>query len=208
MQSTTTTRRALVTGLAGATAVAATAAASRQTIGAEADPAFAVIEHLRRCTAPLDATYDALDKAEGDAQDVHGIRPTELIVWRNYQIGGHEIEQRRDDLIRSGRFDPAKIEREYLDAKQRERDAIRAGEEWDHRAGVAGLRRKNEEARAAYHDACERLAGCVPSTAAGAVALLAYCVESARSFGGDVQEWEFEAIANATDALARLGGGA
>jgi hypothetical protein len=96
--------------------------------GGALDPIFGAIEEYRKLFKACGKLYDALDQAETKAQKKYGDRPWSLVAWRNYSaIGGSEIEDRRKEFLRLPAIDPKKIEKEYLEAKARERAGERAG---------------------------------------------------------------------------------
>jgi hypothetical protein len=114
------------------------------------DPIFAAIDEHKRLKREVYRASQALQDAEGDAYEQHGHRPIALITWRNYHIGGEEIEVRRDALLKKPDADPEQIEREYLDAKARYQAKLEAETQWDRRSGTAPLRRKSDEADAEW----------------------------------------------------------
>src|SRR5271163_357825 len=94
---------------------------------ADADPIFAAIEQHQKLFKAYDDLCDALEEAEMKAKKKHGDRPWSLIAWRNYSaIGGSEIDDRREEFLDLPGIDPKKIEKEYRDAKARQRAAVRA----------------------------------------------------------------------------------
>src|ERR1035437_1236227 len=112
--------------------------ASKTTKASQADPIFAAIEKHRKLFKAWNALCDALERAETKAKKKYGRRPWSLVAWRNYSaIGGSEIEARREEFLKLPGIDPKKIEKEYLEAKARERAGERA---WDKRAGLAAQR--------------------------------------------------------------------
>jgi len=108
--------------------------------------------------------YDQLDEAESDAAEVHGRRPIALIHWRNYHIGGSEIDDRRESLLQEAGIPAATIEQEYLDAKARYQAQMAAGLTWDERAGLAGKRKEVDRAMTAWRRFARRLAKAKPTT--------------------------------------------
>jgi hypothetical protein len=92
-----------------------------------------------------------------------GRRPWSLVAWRNYSaIGGPEIDYRRQEFLMRPGADPKQIEKEYRDAKARERDGERAVRAWDKRAGLTEQRRGLARVKTK------------PTTPAGAAAMLGY----------------------------------
>jgi hypothetical protein len=189
-----TTRRTVI--LAGASvlpalAIPAIAAAT------EPDPIFSAIEYHRKSFAAWIKDYETLDNAEGEARTKHGNQPPGLITWRGYYIGGSEIDERREALLREPGVDRKQIEHEYLDAKERERANIRAGIEWDNATGIAPLREQSECASDAEHTAAMTMARTKPRTPAGAGALVAYVLKDM-----EIGDTEWQAIALATTVAA------
>ncbi|MEH2569763.1 hypothetical protein [Bradyrhizobium sp. AZCC 2289] len=128
----------------------------------EADPIFALIEDPRKLRAAWQHMYWELAAAEYEAGKEHGRRPIALITWRHYHIGGSEIDDRREQLMREADIDPAMVEQEYLDAKARlqaRRDAEKA---WDVRAGLAVKRKEVDLAVADDQRCAERLSRTKP----------------------------------------------
>jgi hypothetical protein len=137
------------------------------------DPIFAALAAHRKLSAKSLRLYVELDKAELAAWEEHGKRPWSLIAWRNYSaIGGSEIKDRRDEFLLQPGSDTEQVLREYRDAKARERDAYRAGREWDKRTGLTPFRRSFEQAQRAEWAALERIVNTKPTTPAGASALV------------------------------------
>ena len=96
---------------------------------------------------------------------------------------------------------PEEIEQEYRDAKARYQAAQQAAHEWDERAGIAHLRKRNDDAREAFFEASYELAETKPTTTAGAAALVAYiCAEMEK---GET-DWHARALKTAAEALAEM----
>jgi hypothetical protein len=188
-----TSRRAVLAGAAALPALSLPAIA----ITAQVDPIFAAIEEYRKSLATWLRIYGTLDNAKGEARTKHGNRPSELITWRGSYIGGSETDQRREELLSEPDVDRKQIEREYLDAKARERAQIRAGVEWDNMTGIAPLREQSDRASDAEKTAAMTMARTKPRTAAGAGALVAYVVKDM-----EIGETEWHEIALATAAAA------
>jgi hypothetical protein len=137
------------------------------------DPIFAAIQKHRKLIKEGNRLQDAVEEAENKAKKKHGHRPSSLIAWRNYSaIGGREIDDRRKEFLRLPGIDPKKIEKEYRDAKARERAAERAGRAWDKRAGIASLRQQYERTIRAERAAGMSMAKTKPRTPAGVAALV------------------------------------
>jgi hypothetical protein len=166
------------------------------------DPIFAAIQKHRNLLKEWVRLYEGLEAAENKAKKKHGHRPCSLIAWRTYShIGGHEIEDRREEFLRLPGIDPKKIEKEYRDAKARERAAERAQRDWDKRAGIASLRQQYERALSAEIAAGINMAKIKPRTPAGAGALVAY-IRADMENDGNGPEWHLSALSTAAAALA------
>jgi hypothetical protein len=187
-----TTRRAVLASVAAMPALAMPAFADNSS-----DPIFAAIQYHRKSFAAWIKDYETLDNAEGEAKAKHGTKPFELITWRGYYIGGSEIDERREVLLGEPGVDRKQIEREYLDAKAKERAQIKAGIEWDNVTGIAPLREQSDRASDAAHTAAMTMARTKPRTPAGAGALVAYVLKDM-----EIGDTEWQAIALATTVAA------
>jgi hypothetical protein len=200
--ATMTTRTACRAILAGAAALPAVAIMPAAAFSSPAaDPIFAAIDGHRKSATASFEIYSALDNAEAELKAKHGHRPYELITWRDYYIGGSEIDQRREALLREAGADRKQIERKYLDAKARERAQIRAGVEWDNVTGTAPLREQFDRANDAENTATTTMATTRPRTPAGAAALITYVLENMEN--GD-SEWHRIALATTAAALQSM----
>lgn len=149
------------------------------------DPIHALIAEHKRLVTAWSHMYDVADRAEWRAKKKHGNRPWSLIAWRCYSaIGGREIEGARERFLQEKVAPRKVIQKEYLDAKARERAGERAEIAWDRRAGMMPLRRKLEQAFKAERGAALRMVKTRPTTPAGAAALLAYTKDDAK--GGEI----------------------
>jgi hypothetical protein len=193
-------RRGALCALAAAGSVALTTPAA--TTGP--DPIFARIATHKKLTADWQRLYDQLDEAEWTAAKEHGMRPLELIHWRNYHIGASEIDTRRESLLEAGEVDPATIEQEYLDAKARYKAQVAAGITWDKTTGLATLREGVDRRIAAERRYAKRLARTMPTTAAGAAALIQYILDD--DLVGDESYWHMTALRSAVAALNGMTG--
>jgi hypothetical protein len=191
-----TTRRAVLASVAVMPALALPAFADNSS-----DPIFAAIEYHRKSFAAWIKDYEMLDNAEGEARTKHGNQPPGLITWRGYYIGGSEIDERRKVLLGEPGVDRKQIEREYLDAKARERATIKAGIEWDNVTGIAPLREQSDRASNAAHTAAMTMARTKPRTPAGAGALVAYVLKDMEI--GETK-WHGIALATTTAALQSM----
>ena len=95
-------------------------------------------------------------------------------------------------------IDPKKIEREYRDAKARERAAQRDQQRWDKRTGLANLRRKFEALDDADRKAHMRMAETCPTTPEGAASLLAYVAADMETI---TREWHTMAVKTVVASL-------
>ena len=139
-----------------------------------------------------------LDEAEGDARDRFGLRPLEVIQWRNCHIGEYEIDWHREWYLNQGE-DPKQVEAEYQDAKRRYREVIQAGKEWDKRVGIAPLRQEVARADRAADAAAKALAKTKPATPRGAGALVDYVLRDL--FDELDHQWHKTALRTAVKSL-------
>jgi hypothetical protein len=87
------------------------------------------------------------------------------------------------------------------------RQRISVSGDWDRRAGIADFRARAEEAHETERDAAERLAEIMPTTVAGATALLVHVLDEALDeVCGDLNptDQETQWLINATEALKEL----
>jgi hypothetical protein len=168
------------------------------------DPIFAMIDTHKKLMADELELCDRLDMAESSAAKEHGRRPLELIHWRGYDIGESEIDTRRTRLLENGEIDPATIEQEYLDAKARYQAQIAAGLAWDTRAGLTTLREDTGRRIAVEGRYAKRLARTMPTTPAGAAALIQYVLDD--GLCSDERYWHTTALRNAVAALNAMHG--
>src|ERR1700730_14070541 len=111
------------------------------------DHTFTLIADHKALTKKMFRRSTKLGEAEFEAGKTHGLRPCGLIAWRDYSmIGGPEIDRAGEEFLSQPGADRKQIDKEYRDAKAREVAALRAGPEWDERAGVAPLREQHERA--------------------------------------------------------------
>jgi hypothetical protein len=101
------------------------------------DPISAAIEAYKQADEVARKAHDALFEAECTASKKHGHRPSTLITWRDWHIGGTEVDDRREAFLRKPGANVSEIEKEYQAAKARERAAEDAAEAWDERTGVS-----------------------------------------------------------------------
>jgi hypothetical protein len=199
MNASNLSRRGALCALAAAGSVAlATPAAA---IGP--DPIFARIATHKKLTADWQGLYDQLQDAESNATREHGRRPCELIHWRDYTIGTSEIETRREQLLEAGEVDPATIEQEHLDAKERYQAQVAAGLAWDKRAGLATLRKDVDRRVATAGRTATCLAQTMPTTPAGAAAIIQYILDD--DLEADESYWHMIALRTAVAALNSMG---
>lgn len=166
------------------------------------DPILAMIETHKRLQATWQPLYDQLDEAESDAAEVHGRRPIGLIHWRNYHIGGSEIDDQRESLLQEAGIPAATVEQEYLDAKARYQAQMAAGLAWDERAGLAAKRKELDRAMTAWRRFERRLAKTKPTTPAGAAALIQYLLDE--ELTTDDGYWHMAALSTVVAALSSM----
>jgi hypothetical protein len=171
MQTTNLSRRVTIAGIVAAVAVPVAGQASA------ADPVYALINTHRALAADWYKLCETLDAAEGEAAAVHGHRPSKLIMWRNYCIGGSEIDYRREVLLSDPGANRKQIEREYQDAKGRERAQHEAALDWDKTTGTVQLREQRRRAHGAERAAVMAMAETMPKTPAGAGVFLTYVLQ-------------------------------
>jgi hypothetical protein len=168
------------------------------------DPIFAAIDEHSRLVKASDRLHTALDLARSKAEKKHGSRPFVLIAWRHYShIGGSEIDRAREEFLKLPAIDPKKIEKEYVAAKARYRAAERAELAWYKRSGLEPQRREYERTFAAERRAAVRLAKTMPSTPAGAAAMLAYV--KADHIEDGPTEWHMATLETIIGVLAAWG---
>jgi hypothetical protein len=139
-----------------------------------------------------------LDEAEAEAEKEHGRRPIALVNWRNHHLGGSEIDELREQMLRESAIDPATVEQEYLDAKARLEAKVAAEEVWDVRTGLAAKILERNRAERAAHGCAERLSGTKPTTPTGAAALIQHVIDD--EICKEV-EWHMTALDTAVAAL-------
>jgi hypothetical protein len=200
MTDSNLSRRGALCALAAAGSVVLTTPAA--TTGP--DPIFARIATHKKLTADWQRLYDQLDEAEWTAAKEHGNRPIELIHWRNYHIGESEIDRRRETLLEAGEIDRDTIEQEYLDAKARYQAQVAAGVAWDENAGLATLRKDVDRRVAAEWRYAKRLARTMPTTPAGAAALIHYILGD--ELVTDESYWHMTALKTVAAALNGMTG--
>jgi hypothetical protein len=201
------TRRTAISVIAAGTATGGLARAA--TSPSSTDQVFAAIEAHKAATKEWRRLNTELDEQQSAAMKRIGPYPSMLIDWRNYTIGGTELKYRRDDFIARKIADADTIEAEYRDAMRRYAKQQRKKDAWDRRAGIAELRAQAEAAKETYRDAGERLADIVPTTVAGAAALLGHALhEALDEVVGDLNATDHETqwLINANEALQALTG--
>jgi hypothetical protein len=186
-------------GALGALAAAGSVALTMPAASTSSDPIFARIATHKKLTADWQGLYDQLQAAEYAAAQEHGWRPPELIHWRNYHIGESEIDTRRESLLEAGEVEPATVEQEYLDAKARYKAQVAAGLAWDKTTGLETLRKDVDRRAAAERRYVKRLARTMPTTPAGAAALIQYILDD--DLEADETYWHMTALRSAVAAL-------
>jgi hypothetical protein len=200
--SSETSRRSVIIGAAAIPALAVPAVASAAI--AETDPIYAMIDKHRLAIEAYNQAYAQLDEAEGAVAER---RPFPLIVWRDYMIGGSEIENRRQSLWRDSALQPEQIEEEYQMKKAEEADRVEAGTMWDERHGITPLRERVERLERRRRAAALRLARTQATTVAGAAAAVAYAhaeLEIAETDGPHTDAWALPMLRTAVKALQLL----
>jgi hypothetical protein len=164
---------------------------------AAVDPIITALADHQRLYREWGALADALDKAEGVATKLGPI-PIPLVHWRNFFIGGSEIELRRDTLLKNRRLNRKKILAEYKQKKAEERAKFRARRAWYSRNGLAKLKSDCDRASASETRALRALGRIRPTTLVGAGKLIDYVRNDMRHYEAP---WHSQALANATRAL-------
>lgn len=168
------------------------------------DPIFDLIAAHKSLAATANEIYDQHQEAEFNAGEKLGHRPSALINWRHYDIGGGEIELRRKTLLEEG-MDAELIETEYRDARTRYAAKITAGKAWDQRAGLTELRKRVDRTWAELRRSQKRLVKARPTTPGGAAALLQCILDDDLSDQKDY--WHLPAIKNLVGALNAMSSG-
>ncbi|WP_156936382.1 hypothetical protein [Mesorhizobium sp. LNJC394B00] len=202
-------RRALIAASTGAACALAVAGPHSSAIAApesfenfRPDPAFAALDRLKAADRALSRSHWRLENAEARARPTHGFWPSRLIAWRHYSaIGGREIEKARIEFLGHPGADLVRIEEEYHDAKKRYRAALRAGDDWDRRAGLTEVRSRAREAGKAFRRETRRLAQTQATTPAGAAAMIDFVARDMQT--GDT-EWHLPALKAAAVALRKM----
>jgi hypothetical protein len=193
-ETTTTTRRTVLAGIASAPAtltVASTLAAGSAVASAAI---AAAIDRYTKAYAESERAYDLWDESESAAGKMIGQRPAPMIRWRSFYIGEGEIEQTRDTLLERG-LDRDEIEAEYRDAKARYRLQVKKGNAWDREAGIADLTDRWHQSYEETEAAKESLLSLPISSTADAIALLAVVCGNLGN-GTVLDDWEVELLAN------------
>jgi hypothetical protein len=168
----------------------------------DADPIFAAIRKRTQLFAEWQRLYDEMDDARIGAKAQHGRKPGTLIRWRNYTIGGREIDRRRESLLLEQTIDPRVIEQEYVDAKAQERAAYAAEKQWYRKSGLAAKRKQLDSAIKAETAYAKVLAKTAPITAAGAGAFLQYILDD--DLSEDANYWHMLALKTIAAALLEM----
>jgi hypothetical protein len=102
-------------------------------------------------------------------------------------------------LLEAGEVEPATVEQEYLDAKARYKAQVAAGLAWDKATGLETLREDVDRRIAAERRYVKRLARTMPTTPAGAAALIQYILDD--DLEADETYWHMTALRSAVAAL-------
>lgn len=190
-------RRSIV----AATTALASALASGVALPAEtkSDPIFAAIQELMLASRRSCRAYDALCEALANARKAHGDEPETFIEWRgNYT---NDIEKIRLDLLYRLPASAETIEREYEDAKARQRAAQAAARRWRQLTGVAAFWKADKACDRAYWAAVRKLARTAPTTPEGAGAMVQFL---AKEIDMGEAEWHVVALKTAAVALRKM----
>ena len=164
--------------------------------------AIEAVKRYRKASKMFDRCSLKLTDAIEAAEQKHGHQPLPAIRWRNYYIGGGEIDRTRGFFLAAGE-DRATIEGEYRDAKKRYRAAVKAAKDWEKRVGVEGLSELLERARTELHDAQKALGAVQPEFVTDAAAILDVVRANAEEFG-ETAEWEIAVMTKASTFLSRV----
>jgi len=170
----------------------------------ENDPIFAALDTHRKTNDAQFEVFKQLDEAEGMIKE--GC-PIPLVSWRNYTIGGSEIDTRRETLLSEPGADRRKIEKEYRQKKAEEADLIRAKTQWYERHGLAALRARHYQLIEEHFAARARLAKTKPTTVAGCAALVAYVCADLELNLSPQEEWPLAPLKTAAAALHSIAAG-
>jgi hypothetical protein len=172
--------------------------------GLVSDQTSAAINRVRTAEKLFDRLWDRHDAAKDAAEEKLGGRPCELIAWRNYShIGMEGIERCREESIRNGE-DPSIIDQEYRDAKKLYRARVKAGTDWDKRAGVDLMSKAVDEARAEMEAARRALGSLELRSVADASAIACLIYANIKKYNdGSLDRWEVAAFRNAGSFLSR-----
>jgi hypothetical protein len=168
----------------------------------EPDPVFALIDTHIELQSKVNSLQDELDRAEYEALEKHGRRPIALVSWRGYHIGSSELDTHRERLLGMGEIDAATIEQEFLEARAREQALTAAGTAWDKRIGLTDLRKKFDQTLGAEQRCAERLSKTIPTTPAGAGALIQHLLDD--DLSPDEDFWHLTALRAAVAGLIKM----
>ncbi len=194
--------------LATAAAVAApsivSAAPAAILPGLVSERTLAALDRVRTAEKLFDRLWDQCDTAKNAVREKHGDRPCELIAWRNNShTGGSAIERIRNELLRDGE-DASIIEQEFRDAKKRYRAVVKAGKDWDKRAGVDLMSKAVDEARAEMEGARRALGSVELQSVTDASAIVCLIYANIRRYNdGGLDPWEVVALCNAGSFMNR-----
>lgn len=165
------------------------------------DTIFDAIAEYRRLEKRANRLSDDICGLEYAAAKVIGPRPPQSIGWRRYaSVGGAELEGIRDKLLAEG-LPPELVQREYIDAKARERVAKKAAMDWYRQAGLTEIKRQQVAAYKEMRASLARLGRTPPQTLAGAAALTAYLRRDMRA---GQQDWQLIAMSTLEGSLKSL----
>ncbi|RJG45589.1 hypothetical protein D3Y55_15905 [Mesorhizobium sp. DCY119] len=177
--------------------------ASGRKPAAAVDPVFEAIRVYRKSRANWFRLCEAKWKAEAAHWDIHGRRPLALVAWDHYSaIGASEVDAYRDRLLASGRRNPTQVEAEYAATVEKLAVKRREIDEWDKKTGMTPVYRRNRRALREMRADAERMAATIPTTPAGAAALIKIAVADIKE--GEGPAWPWRAVITATRALKRM----
>ena len=206
--NTVESHRAVLVGLAGSVALAVpTAGIAAAAWRTAVSPEIAVaIERSMAATSASRAAYQAWDDAESAARERFGYPPSSLIHWRDYHVGGSELERVRDQYLALG-FDKELIEEEYVNAQGRLQANLDGITVWERQVGIADLAKQRWDTLDEHWAAAEALAKIKPSSVADALALHGFVWANLIELEGEnsMVDWEFNVLKNVHAYFQSLG---
>ncbi len=108
-------------------------------------------------------------------------------------------------MLEAGEIDPATVEQEYLDARARYAAKTEAGLLWDKRTGLAKQREELDRAIEEDRRLAKRLRQTMPTTPAGAAALIQYILDD-DGVAPEEEFWHMAALRSTVAALNKMNG--